>query len=131
MDNSVKFEYLIDDKKYLINKEISEYLIDEPCGGGKNITYKISEGISLRNFRKLSEEKNEKFINFLFLNKIEEKLKFLNLELLVTHYEFNYVWDLSNRDNLHLLILNSPKNKKNYEFNFSEKNKEFNFSPKF
>ena len=126
MENSKKYEYLIQGRKYIINRSISEYLIDEPCGGGKNITYEIPEGISLENFMKFAKEKNENNINSLFLREIGEKIKSLNInkfdkenkdkenknvnDFIVIHYEFNYVWDLGNKDNLHFPVFLKPIN---------------------
>lgn len=100
--------------EYLIIKTISEYIIDEPCGGGKSINYRIENGIPLKFFKHFIDDK---YISLNFLEKIEKTTG--KDELLLIEYDFNYIWELGFKDNIIIVTLKDFENKI-IKFSFSQ-----------
>ncbi len=91
--------------EYLINKTISEYIIDEPCGGGKSINYLIDNGIPLQFFKHFIDDN---YVNVDFLEKIEKATG--KNELLLKEYDYNYIWELGFKDFIFIVSLTDNRN---------------------
>jgi len=105
MELSQKISFKYKDFEYLIFKTTSEYIIDEPCGGGKSINYRFEKGIPLKYFKNFEDEN---YINIELLNKIEEKTE--HFESFLMEYEYNYIWELGFNDKIFLLVLKDFSN---------------------
>jgi len=115
MENEEKISFNHKGFEYCINKTISEYIIDEPCGGGKSVNYKIKNGIPFHNFKHFIDEN---YVNLNFLNKVEKNISNLN-NILLIEYEYNYIWELGFKDYIYLVVLSDNKNNV-IKYSFSE-----------
>ncbi len=126
MESKEKILFNHKGKEFIIRKSVSEYLIDEPCGGGKSINYNVEEGIPFSYFRHFSDDS---YINLNFLNQIEKSISNEN-EIIVLEYEYNYIWELGFKDYIFYIVLKDFQNKI-LKYSFSEfENKLRKFSPK-
>lgn len=126
MELKEKIMFNYNENDYIINKEISEYIIDEPCGGGKSVIYRIQEGMPFIHFK---EYKDGCFINTNFLQEIEKHSADKNYNLIIYEYQYNYIWELGFKDYIYYARLKYNK-KESIEYSFSDSEKTFKFIPK-
>lgn len=105
MESEKKISFSHRGFKYEIEKKLSEYVVDEPCGGGKSVNFTIEKGIPLKVFKFFNDDN---YINIDFLERIE---KIYGIEdLIIIEYEYNYIWELGFKDHIYMVILKNLKN---------------------
>jgi hypothetical protein len=92
--------------EYEIEKIISEYVVDEPAGGGKSVLYKSNNGIPCEAFLLL----NDAEINKKFISSYDKK------GVLINEYEYHKIWNwMFTDEHYYILISDELKNKKEYK----------------
>jgi len=118
---SESFNLQFEDKNYLINKSVYEYLVDEPPGGGKSILFRIDEGITAKAILLFKEITiNPKFIDFL-----------LKENFLIFEFEYHRIWGVGSNDVYYMSLVKDNKNENFFKCGMSEFHGQIDLKPKF
>jgi hypothetical protein len=118
---SESFNLEFENKNYLINKSVYEYLVDEPPGGGKSILFRIEEGVAAKALLLLTDITiNSRFLEYL-----------LKGNFLIFEFEYHRIWGVGTTDVYYMSLVKDNKNENFFKCGMSELHGQISLKPKF